>query len=68
MREFKLPYEVVEGIALASLQDHLEMLKTEVRNHLQRGDYLHPEDFENSVFKLIPSFEVLIRYYGGTLK
>lgn len=68
MSGLTIPHEVAEGITLASLQDHLQMLKTEVKNHLENGSYLHPEDYENSVYKLIPALEALIPYYGGSLK
>jgi hypothetical protein len=67
-KQLSIPWEVAEGITLASLEDHLKMLKQEVADHLEKGSYLHPEDYENSMFRLIPSLEVLIQYYGGSIK
>ena len=67
MRGLTIPYEVADGIAVAVLQDHLKYLKEEVRLHLEQGQYLHPEDLENSLTKLIPSLENIIPYFGGTV-
>jgi hypothetical protein len=67
MRGLTIPYEVADGIAVAIMQDHLKYLKEEVRLHLEEGQYLHPEDLENSLFKLIPSLEIIIPYFGGTV-
>lgn len=60
-----IPFEVADGIVLASLQEHLGFLKEEVRAHVEEGAYLHPEDYHNSMTKLIPALELLINYYGG---
>ena len=67
MRGLTIPYEVADGIAVAVLQDHLKYLKEEVRLHLVEGQYLHPEDLDNSLTKLIPSLENIIPYFGGTV-
>jgi hypothetical protein len=67
MRGLTIPYEVADGIALAIMQDHLKYLKDEVREHVEEGKYLHPEDYHNSMTKLIPSLEILIPYFGGTV-
>ena len=67
MRGLTIPYEVADGIAVAIMQDHLKYLKEEVRLHLEEGQYLHPEDLDNSLTKLIPSLENIIPYFGGTL-
>ena len=67
MRDLTIPYEVADGIALAVMQDHLKYLKEEVRLHLEQGQYLHPEDLDNSLTKLIPSLEIVIPYFGGTV-
>ena len=62
-----IPFEVADRITLACLQDQLKYLKEEVRLHVEEGQYLHPEDYHNSMVKLIPALETLIPYYGGTL-
>lgn len=60
-----IPFEVADGITLATLQDQHKMLKEEVRRHVEEGKYLHPEDYHNSMVNLIPALETLIEYFGG---
>ena len=62
-----IPYEVADGIVLASMQEHLKMLKSAVENHLEKGAYLHPEDLGNNI-RYIHALEVLIPYYGGDIE
>lgn len=64
----RLPYEVSDGITLATLQDQYRYLTEELRAHIEDGQYMHPEDVENSRWKLIPALEVLIPYFGGSIK
>ena len=63
-----LPFEVADGITLATLQEQHSYLKEELRAHLEDGKYLHKEDAYNSQFKLIPALELLIDYFGGNIK
>ena len=67
MTKLEIPFEVADGIVLASLQNHIGYLKEEVRLHLEEGAYLHPEDYHNSMVNLIPAMEMLIDYYGGQI-
>ena len=67
-RGLTIPFEIADGIALAVMQDQLNYLKEELRLHVEEGKYLHPEDYHNSMTKLIPSLEVLIDYFGGSVK
>ncbi len=67
MKGLTIPYEVADGIALAVMQDQLKYLKEEIRLHVEQGQYLHPEDYHNSMTRLIPALEVLIPYYGGSV-
>jgi len=67
MKEITIPYEVADNITLATLQDQLSYLKEEIRLHTEEGKYLHPEDYHNSMTRLIPALEVLIPYYGGSV-
>ena len=60
-----IPFEVADGITLATLKDQLGYLKEELRLHVEEGKYMHPEDYHNSMTKLIPSLETLIHYFGG---
>jgi hypothetical protein len=61
----EIDYEVADKITLASLQQHLQYLQKEVRDHETVGSYMHPEDYHNSKINLIPALETLIKYYGG---
>ena len=63
--KLEIPFEVADGIVLASLQNHIGYLKEEVRAHVEEGAYLHTEDYHNSMVNLIPAMELLIDYYGG---
>lgn len=65
MSGVELPFEVADKITLATMQEHVAYLKEELRLHIEEGEYLHPEDYYNSQVKLIPAFELLIKYYGG---
>ncbi len=67
MKGLTIPYEVADNITLATLQDQLKYLKEEVRLHVEEGQYLHPEDYHNSMTRLIPALEVLVPYYGGSV-
>jgi hypothetical protein len=65
MKKFEIPWEVADGIVVTSLQNHIAYLKEEIRLHTEEGQYLHPEDYHNSMVNLIPAMELLIGYYGG---
>lgn len=62
-----IPHEVADRITLASLKDQLGYLKEEVRLHVEQGSYLHPDDYHESMVKLIPALETIIKYYGGDI-
>ena len=63
--KLEIPFEVADGIVVASLKNHIEYLREEIRLHTEEGQYLHPEDYHNSMVNLIPAMELLIDYYGG---
>ena len=65
MKNLEIPWEVADGIVVASLKNHIGYLREEVRLHTEEGKYLHPEDYHNSMVNLIPSMEKIIAYYGG---
>lgn len=67
MKGITLDFETADRITVLTMQDQLKYLKEEIRLHVEEGQYLHPEDYHNSMTKLIPSLEVLIPYYGGQL-
>ena len=60
-----LDFETADRITLATMKEQLGMLKEEVRKHVEEGSFMHPEDYHNSMTKLIPSLETLIDYFGG---
>lgn len=62
----EIPFEIADGITLATLKDQYGYLKEETRAHLEDGQYLHPEDLGNNI-KLCHALELLIPYFGGTL-
>jgi hypothetical protein len=65
MKKLEIPFEIADGIVLASLKNQVDYLKEEIRLHVEEGGYLHPEDYHNSMVNLIPAMELLIDYYGG---
>jgi hypothetical protein len=67
MTKLEIPFEVADGITVASLKDQMKYLKEEIRLHVEEGQYLHPEDYHRSMTQLIPAMELLINYYGGEL-
>jgi hypothetical protein len=63
----EIPFEVADGITLATLkQQHMYLVENN-RAHLEDGQYLHPEDLGNNI-KYIHAMELLIPYFGGDLK
>lgn len=66
-RGLEIDYETADRITVCCLQDQLRYLKQEIKEHVEEGKYLHPEDYHNSMTRLIPALEVLIDYYGGNL-
>lgn len=59
-----LDFETADRITVLSLRDHLNYLKQEVKDHVENGSWMHPEDFEQSVTKLIPALETILKYFG----
>ena len=60
-----IPFDVADRITLVCLEEQLGYLRKEVRDHIENGSYMHPEDFHNSCVNLIPALKVLVSYYGG---
>jgi hypothetical protein len=63
-----IPYEVSDGITLATLQDHLDYLEEELKDHLENGKWMHPEDVIKSRGEYIPALKVLIKFFGGEVQ
>jgi len=64
-KKLEIPYEVADGITLATLQDHLEYLEEELRQHVEEGKWMHPEDVLKSRGEYIPALKVLVKFFGG---
>ena len=68
----EIPFEVADGIVVASLQEQRKYLKTELKNWEKNpktddnpdGYWLHPKDVVNNTV-LIRAMDELIKYYGG---
>lgn len=65
--KIELPDEVVDAIVLAVLKEQYSYLKEELREHRDEGVWMHPEDAYQSEFKLVPSLEIIIKYFGGEI-
>ena len=65
MKELTIPYEAADKITVTVLEEQLALLREEVKNHTENGVWMHPDDYHNSMTKLIPSLEVIIKYFGG---
>jgi hypothetical protein len=60
--------EVADGIAVSVLKDHLMYLKKDMKDHLENGSYLHPDDKKLNK-KLIKKLTfILTRYFGEELE
>ncbi len=60
-----IDHETADKIALCSMKDQLRYLKNDVKVHLKKGEYMHPDDLVENQTKLIPALKTLIKYYGG---
>ena len=65
MKELTIPYDVADGITLATLQDHYDYLVEELKDHKENGTWMHPDDVRNSEEKYIPSLRIIIGFFGG---
>lgn len=64
LKELTIPFEVADGIVLASLKEQLKFLKKELKDY-EAGSWMHPEDADKSRHELIPAFKIIIKYFGG---
>lgn len=65
MSKLEIDYETAERITLLTLQDHLSYLEEELKDHVENGSYMHPEDVLKSRGEYIPALKVLIKFFGG---
>ena len=61
----EIPWEVVDGITLATLKDQLKMLEKSLRQHEKGKSWLHPDDVIDYRDNLIPALKSIIDYFGG---
>lgn len=61
----EIDWDTADRITLLCLKESLETNREELRKHLEEGAWLHPEDKERLIFKIIPALEVIVDYYGG---
>lgn len=60
-----IDWETADRITLACLKDQLELQEKEVKEHLEDGKWMHPEDLHQSTTQYIPALKTLIKFYGG---
>jgi hypothetical protein len=65
MKEFTIPQDAADRIAIAVLEEHLSYLRQDLKSHREQGTWMHPEDVRKSEEELIPALKTLIRYFGG---
>ena len=63
-RQLNIPFDVADGITIACLTEQRESLPSELNNHIEKGESLHPDDVSNN-FKLIYCLTEVIKHYGG---
>ena len=55
-----LPFEVADGIALAVMIDHRNLIRKELKAHTEKGEYMHPEDLTFNIGQLMPALNLNI--------
>ncbi len=65
MKEFTIPQDAADRIAIAVLEKHLSYLRQDLKSHREQGTWLHPEDVQKTEEELIPALKTIIRYFGG---
>lgn len=61
----QIDWETADRITLLNLKDALQQLETEVKNHVENGSWMHPDDYHANTTMYIPALKTLIKYYGG---
>lgn len=65
MNGMQIDWETADRITLLNLKDALQQLETEVKNHVENGSWMHPDDYHANMTQYIPALKTLIKYYGG---
>ena len=61
----EIPWEVADGITLATLKDTLKSAEKSLRQYEKKKSWLHPEDVVNYRDNIIPALKTIIHYFGG---
>lgn len=66
MTGMTIDFETADKITLLNLKDALATMEKEVKDHIETGSWMHPEDLHEATFTYMPALKVLIKYYGGS--
>lgn len=61
----EIDWETADLITKQNLKSQLEYLEQEIQDHVEKGTWMHPEDYHASMTQYIPALRTLIKYYGG---
>lgn len=65
MHKLELDYDTADAIALTVLKEYHKTVKKMMKDHVKKGDYMHPEDFAFNKATLLPALKVVINQFGG---
>lgn len=63
--KIELDYTAADAITVLVLKDQRALIKTELKAHLNSGEYMHPDDLAFNQTTLLPALKVVINYFGG---
>ena len=64
MKMFEIDYETIDRITLGNLKEQRDTFSVLIKDHLEKGAYMHPDDFIYNK-RLVDAMSVLIDYFGG---
>jgi hypothetical protein len=64
IKGIELPYKVADAITLATLKETKKNIESLLKAHINKGEYMHEEDYTNHL-QCLHSIIILIKYYGG---
>jgi hypothetical protein len=62
--KIELDHKAADAITVHVLKDQRSLIKKEIKAHLKKGEYMHPEDLAFNQTTLLPALEVIIKYFG----
>ena len=62
--QLTIDFDTADRITVVNMKESLAYLEKELKDHVEKGSWLHPDDAYNSQFKLIPALKTLIKYYS----